>query len=174
MFWTNASTRRERGGPARHLEAVRRCRLTRESRTHAVRRESSVSPAGMRGDLWVRRLRRCPVGGDRSKTAHRRDAHPTCPPASLTAVCRTMWSPRCSSRHNPHSYTHESVHLAPHARIKPPGTMQARPWTLGSLCRACRGAIKQIRECETPLSSRCCVYGEGPRRGGAELRVTWL
>lgn len=43
---------------------------------------------------------------------------PSCPPASLTAVCCAMWSPRCSLQNNPHLYTHESVHLAPNTHIK--------------------------------------------------------
>lgn len=76
--------------------------------------------AGSPSNLSACHLQRCPVGGCRCKRAHWRGALPTCPPASLTAVCRTMWSPRCSRQNNPHSYTHESVHLAPRAHIKPP------------------------------------------------------
>lgn len=63
------------------------------------------------GNLWVGV---CGCNG-----ARWRGALPTCPPGSPAAVCRTMWSPRCSRQNNPHSYTHESVHLAPHAHIKP-------------------------------------------------------
>lgn len=88
-------------------------------------------------NLSVCHLRRCPVGGYRCKRAHWRGALPTCPPASLTTVCCTMWSPRCSRQNNPHSYTHESVHLAPHAHIKPP-----EPYRHG--------------DTGTPLQSCCC------------------
>lgn len=97
-----------------------------------ARIQRSICLAWSSSNLLICHLRRCPVGGYRCKRAHWRGALPACPPASLTAVCCTMWSPRCSRQNNPHSYTHESVHLAPHARIKPRN--HTGMGTLGSLC----------------------------------------
>lgn len=104
-----------------------------EEDAELARIQRSICLAGWSCNLSVCHLRRCPVGGYRCKRTHWRGTLPTSPPASLTAVCCTMWSPRCSRQNNPHSYTHESVHLAPHAHIKPQN--HTGMGTLGSLCR---------------------------------------
>lgn len=140
------------------------CRKLRtEEDTMFARIQRSICLSGLLSNLSVCHLRRCPVGGYRCKRAHWRGALPTCPPASLTAVCCTMWSPRCSRQNNPHSYTHESVHLAPHARIKPPEPY--RHGDTGKLLQSCCCGIYQIQQSEILLHAFYSVH----RKARAEV-----
>lgn len=76
--------------------------------------QRSICLEGWSGNLSVCHVHRCSVAEWRCRWAL-----PTRPPAPLTAVCCTMWSPRCSLQNNPHSSSHQSVHLASDSHIKP-------------------------------------------------------
>lgn len=109
-----------------------------------ARIRKGICLAGWSRNLSVCHLRRCLVGVYRCKRTHWRCALPMCPPASLTAVCCAMWSPRCSLQNNPHSYTHEGVHLVPRAQIK-----SQNPYRRGDTVVVAFNRFESVRYCCT-------------------------
>lgn len=140
-----------------------------------VRIQSGTPLPGLSGNLWLCHLRRCPDAERRCEAARRRGALRSHPPASLTAVCRTMWSPRCSRQNNPHSCTDESVHLAPtHTHTKPTQPRRHRDrHREAAVVLSLLWHSQQIRQAEIPWHFSRLPLRNRRGRGGAQVPVTW-
>lgn len=138
-----------------------------------VRIQSGTPLPGLSGNLWLCHLRRCPGAERRCEAARQRGALRSHPPASLTAVCRTMWSPRCSRQNNPHSCTDESVHLAPtHTHTKPTQPRRHRHRE-ATVVLSLLWHSQQIRQAEIPWHFSRLPLRNRRGRGGAQVPVTW-